>query len=73
MSHQDKKMWPTKRRKEIGLVQELLKEASMINNGNHCLERIRKVIKLAKRLDKVDLRKGEPSFTQWLIRQAYDE
>lgn len=70
MSDRTPPAWPEDRRKELAALQTLLNEASSINSGSHCLERISKCIGIAEALLLSDISTGRQSFMQWLIGQA---
>lgn len=60
-------VWDESRCKEYELLCRLLREASAINRGSNCLERIAKVIQIAEELHKSDLRSCRPSFESFLL------
>lgn len=64
--------WPKDRRTELAQLQQLLNEATLINNGSRCLERIRTVIELSEKLTETDLKNGRQSFMGFLISEAVD-
>lgn len=65
--------WSQDRLRELAVLDHLLREASSINDGNHCLERIASVIKDAKALMDSNLFDGRRSFMQFLIQQAHGQ
>jgi len=62
--------WSKSRVRELRELQILLREASGINQGNCCLERIRECIRLAKKLNVSSLSTPRKSFLQFLIAVA---
>jgi hypothetical protein len=62
--------WNKSRRKELAILQELLREVSSINSGNYCLERIKSCIDMAEKLSRSSLEKPRRSFMTFLIAAA---
>lgn len=62
--------WNKSRRKELAMLQELLREVASINSGNCCLERIRRCIGMAEKLHLSSLEKPRKSFMSFLIAAA---
>ena len=59
--------WTHYRIRQLDQLRELLIEASYLNNGSGVIERMKKVVNLAKALFDSDLKKGRKSFIQFLI------
>lgn len=58
--------WPDDRLNELEQLRQLIREVRMINNGNHCLDRIARCIELAAKLDESSRRARRLSFMSFL-------
>jgi hypothetical protein len=63
--------WGKYRLKQIDTLQTLLYEVAAINNGSNAIGRIQKCIRMARELDKRDLRHKKICFMQFLISEAW--
>ena len=64
------KDWTDDRCAELDALVSLIREASAINNGSNCLQRISKCIDLAESLNKTDFATGRAGFIRWLEELA---
>ena len=66
--------WTEDRRKELSLLQTLLSDVQSINTGSGALERIRKCVDIAAKLDKNEVMKNpRAGFVAFLYTLAADE
>jgi len=63
--------WSQDRIDEIAQLQSLLNKVTTINHGSGAIERLQQCISIAERLRETDLRDARPSFTQFLISEAF--
>lgn len=71
VSNDPTKAWPQDRRAELAQLQQLLQEASSLNNASGTLDRLQRIDTLAKALSKFDLDSGRVSFLQFLVGNAH--
>jgi thiaminase len=65
--------WPRDRIHEIEQLQLLLNTVTTINHGSGAIERIQRCISIAERLQETCLKNARPSFTQFLISEAWKQ
>lgn len=63
-------MWQLKERQSLVELQTLLVKASSLNNGSGVIEKMREIQVIANKLMYRDLRGKEPSFLQFLEKEA---
>lgn len=63
-------MWQLKDRQSLVELQTLLVKASSLNNGSGVIEKMREIQEIANKLMYSDLRRKEPSFLQFLEKEA---
>lgn len=66
-------VWDESRCDEFEMLERLLNEVSMIDNGSGCVGRILKCIEMAKQLNKCDLNTGRPSFARFIHGIAIED
>lgn len=64
--------WPEFRLAQFDMMVELIREVSAMNRANCILERMKKCIELADRLDRFDMDLRKSSFVQFLKDLAYE-
>lgn len=63
-------MWQLKERQSLVELYTLLVKASSLNNGSGVVEKMREIQEIANKLMHSDLRTKEPSFLQFLEKEA---
>ena len=63
-------MWSEDRRAELVELEQLLMDAESLNSGSGAIERMQRLVEIAKKLKRSDARLAKPSFMQFLLREA---
>lgn len=65
--------WTPDRIEEFKLLNELITEARMIDNGTNALRRIQKCIAIAEDLDRTNHQLGRESFVEFMREKVFSE